>query len=183
MEKSADSGCALLSWSMAMGLGLEQSAWLGIIVAIVIGLAMTLMCGTPRTGLVRPQHTGEDLSPRRVSFAPAKGSRAKSEPAPEVADDEGKKPELFAAPVGAADDLKRIKGIGPGLEKALNDMGVHHFGQIAAWTPAEVAWVDRNLVQFKGRASRDDWVDQARLLASGGETEFSRRVDKGEVYD
>jgi predicted flap endonuclease-1-like 5' DNA nuclease len=71
----------------------------------------------------------------------------------------------------------------PGLERALNDMGIHHFSQIASWSPAEVAWVDQNLVQFKGRASRDDWVDQAKLLASGGETEFSRRVDKGDVYD
>jgi NADH-quinone oxidoreductase subunit E len=100
-----------------------------------------------------------------------------------VAEADGKKPELLSAPKGDADDLKKIKGVGPGLEKALNEMGVYHFDQIARWTADEVAWVDQNLVQFKGRASRDDWVDQAKTLASGGETEFSRRVEKGDVYD
>jgi NADH-quinone oxidoreductase subunit E len=45
-----------------------------------------------------------------------------------------------------------------------------------------VAWVDQNLEGFKGRVTRDTWVDQARLLASGAETEFSKKVDKGDVY-
>ncbi len=44
----------------------------------------------------------------------------------------------------------------------------------------DVAWIEANL-SFPGRVTRDDWVEQARLLASGGEIEFSRRVDKGEV--
>ena len=42
--------------------------------------------------------------------------------------------------------------------------------------------MDSNLEGFHGRVTRDDWVGQAKLLASGGETEFSQRVDKGEVY-
>jgi hypothetical protein len=50
------------------------------------------------------------------------------------------------------------------------------------WTADEVAWVDQNLEGFKGRVTRDNWVEQARLLASGGETEFSKKVDKGDVY-
>ena len=54
--------------------------------------------------------------------------------------------------------------------------------QIAAWTPDEVAWVDANLDGFNGRVSRDRWVEQAKVLAAGGETEFSRRVDEGDVY-
>ncbi len=83
---------------------------------------------------------------------------------------------------GGADDLKRIKGVGPKLEELLHSLGFYHFDQIAAWTPAEIAWVDSNLEGFNGRATRDDWVAQARLLAAGGETEFSQRVDKGEVY-
>jgi NADH-quinone oxidoreductase subunit E len=90
---------------------------------------------------------------------------------------------ISAARDGRADDLKKIKGVGPKLEKVLNSMGFFHFDQIAGWTAAEVAWVDENLEGFKGRVSRDDWVTQAKLLASGGETEFSKRVDKGDVYD
>jgi NADH-quinone oxidoreductase subunit E len=81
-----------------------------------------------------------------------------------------------------ADDLKRIKGVGPKLEKLCNRLGFYHFDQIAAWTADEVAWVDQNLEGFKGRVTRDNWVEQARLLASGGETEFSKKVDKGDVY-
>ena len=87
-----------------------------------------------------------------------------------------------AAREGGADDLKRIKGIGPKLEEMCHRLGFFHFDQIAAWTDAELAWVDQNLEGFKGRASRDQWVAQAKQLAAGGETEFSKRVDKGDVY-
>ena len=83
---------------------------------------------------------------------------------------------------GGADDLKKIKGVGPKLEELLHSLGFYHFDQVAAWTAAELAWVDENLEGFHGRASRDEWVAQAKILAAGGETEFSRRVDKGEVY-
>ena len=97
--------------------------------------------------------------------------------------DHGTRPETLSAPRGGqADDLKQIKGVGPKLEAVCNDMGFYHFDQIAAWTAEEVAWVDANLKGFKGRVSRDDWVGQAGILASGGETEFSKRVDDGDVY-
>jgi NADH-quinone oxidoreductase subunit E len=82
---------------------------------------------------------------------------------------------LPAARDGRPDDLKRIKGVGPKLEALLNGLGFFHFDQVAGWTAAELAWVDANLEGFKGRASRDDWVAQARILAAGGETEFSGR--------
>ncbi|MCC6006497.1 MAG: hypothetical protein JJU40_02330, partial [Rhodobacteraceae bacterium] len=104
-------------------------------------------------------------------------------PAPAPSGD-GVKPALLSAPRGGqADDLKRIRGIGPGLEKELNAAGVYHIDQIAAWSAEEVAWADQNLVRFKGRVSRDDWVGQARQLDEGGETDFSRKVDKGGVYE
>lgn len=89
---------------------------------------------------------------------------------------------LSAARDGKADDLKKIKGVGPKMEGVLNKLGFYHFDQVAAWTGEELAWVDDNLDGFKGRASRDNWVEQAKLLATGGETEFSKKVDKGGVY-
>ena len=96
---------------------------------------------------------------------------------------EGKRPAALDAPRGGKpDNLKEIKGIGPKLEKMLNEMGFYHFDQIANWTDEEVAWVNANLTGFKGRVTRDNWVEQAKILASGGETEFSKRVDKGDVY-
>ena len=95
----------------------------------------------------------------------------------------GSAPGALKAPEGGkADDLKMIKGVGPGLEKLLNGMGVFHFAQIAGWSAADVDWVDNNLVRFKGRASRDNWVQQAKTLAKGEATEFSARVKDGKVY-
>ena len=76
-----------------------------------------------------------------------------------------------------ADDLKLISGVGPKLEKTLNDLGFWHFDQVSKWTKADVAWVDNNL-QFKGRIERDNWMKQAKTLAAGGETEFSKRKKK-----
>jgi NADH-quinone oxidoreductase subunit E len=96
---------------------------------------------------------------------------------------EAVRPERLDAPRGGvADDLKKIKGVGPKLEATLHSLGIFHFDQIAAWTEGELAWVDSHLEGFNERATRDAWVDQARVLTTGGETEFSRRVDKGEVY-
>lgn len=80
----------------------------------------------------------------------------------------GTKPLLLTeARNGHPDDLRQIKGVGPKLETALHQLGVFHYDQIANWSADEVAWMDDNLVQFKGRVSRDDWVTQAKALASG----------------
>jgi NADH-quinone oxidoreductase subunit E len=57
-------------------------------------------------------------------------------------------------------------------------MGFFHFDQIAKWGQDELAWVDQNLEGFKGRASRDSWVDQAEKLARGEETEFPAKAAK-----
>ena len=75
-------------------------------------------------------------------------------------------PERLDAPQGDKDDLKQISGVGPKLETLLNEMGFWHFRQIAAWGPAEIAWVDARL-KFKGRIERDNWVAQATELAKG----------------
>lgn len=124
-----------------------------------------------------------DMSTRMARREAKRAQRAATDAPASDAPVAETKPGLLAAPkAGKADDLKQIRGVGPSLEKALNDMGVWHFAQIAAWSPAEVAWVDANLVKFKGRIARDNWVEQAKLLAAGGQTEFSERVKKGDVY-
>lgn len=104
-----------------------------------------------------------------------KDSGAKSKRAPVAADG---KPELYdAPPAEGADDLKLISGVGPKLEQTLNEMGVYRFEQVAAWRKKEIEWVDSRL-RFKGRIERDDWMSQAKILAKGGETEFSKRKKK-----
>ena len=78
------------------------------------------------------------------------------------------------------DDLKRIRGIGVLIEKKLNSMGIIAYEQIANWTADDIDRVSQSL-DFKGRIERENWVEQARILASGGATEFARRVDRGEA--
>jgi len=78
------------------------------------------------------------------------------------------------------DDLKRIRGIGVLIEKRLNALGITSYEQVANWTKADIDSVSSQL-DFRGRIERENWVEQARILASGGQTEFSRRVDRGEV--
>ena len=95
----------------------------------------------------------------------------------------GSKPNLLDGPRnGEADDLKRIKGVGKVIEGKLNNLGIYHFDQIAKWSRKEVNWVT-TFLSFKGRVDRENWIEQAKLLASGEETEFSKKVDKGSVYD
>jgi NADH-quinone oxidoreductase subunit E len=77
---------------------------------------------------------------------------------------------LKAARAGTPDDLKVIVGIGPKLEILCHKLGFFHFDQIAAWTAAEIAWVNDNLEGFKGRVTRDKWVEQAKALAKGSAT-------------
>jgi predicted flap endonuclease-1-like 5' DNA nuclease len=78
------------------------------------------------------------------------------------------------------DDLKRIRGIGRVNEAKLNEMGITTFAQIAAWGPEEEQRYGE-LLEFEGRIEREEWVAQAKILAMGRDTEFSQRVDRGEV--
>ncbi len=63
---------------------------------------------------------------------------------------------------GSSDDLKRISGIGPSLERILRKQGVHSFRQIALWTEADIEQISRELGVFRNRIQRDGWIDQAR---------------------
>jgi NADH-quinone oxidoreductase subunit E len=100
----------------------------------------------------------------------AAAQTAHAEPAKEAEPQEvtGTAPQKLDGPRGGvADDLKRIKGIGPKLEQLCHSLGFFHFDQVANWTDEEVAWVDANLEGFKGRVTRDQWVAQAKELAKG----------------
>ena len=62
------------------------------------------------------------------------------------------------------DDLKLIKGVGPKLEKMLNELGITTFAQIAAWSKSDIEEISEKLGSFKDRVTRDDWVKKARQL-------------------
>ncbi len=79
---------------------------------------------------------------------------------------------------GKADELQRILGVGPKYEKLLHNLGFYHFDQIASWTPDQISWVDDHL-QFNGRIEREEWVEQAQLLANGEMAQFTKLYGDG----
>lgn len=81
-----------------------------------------------------------------------------------------------------SDDLKEIKGVGPKLEELLHENGVTRFSQIAEWSDADIDHFAELIGRMGGRIRSDDWIEQARILTTGGETEFSKRVEQGGVY-
>lgn len=86
-------------------------------------------------------------------------------------------PAVTAADSGA-DDLLKLKGVGAKLNALLIDLGVTRYQQIADWTEADIAAIDARLGNFKGRPVRDQWIDQAKLLAAGDIAGFEARYGK-----
>ena len=82
-----------------------------------------------------------------------------------------------AGRVAVPSDLKRIRGVGVSIEKRLHAMGITSYEHIANWTASDIDRISQSL-DFKGRIERENWVEQARILAAGGQTEFSRRFDR-----
>lgn len=94
-----------------------------------------------------------------VSLVQRKAVKAASSPAvPVAAGNSG------GGGLAARDDLKRIKGIGPKLEALLHRNGITTLWQLATLTPEQIAALDAQLEEFKGRITRDNWVEQARRL-------------------
>ena len=102
----------------------------------------------------------------RVAPAPAK-DHASLAPRPSGKTSlPGKRPEALAAPrADGADDLKKIKGIGPKSEEKLNALGIYHFDQIADWNLDNARWVGAALAS-PGRIERGKWIQQAREFAT-----------------
>jgi NADH-quinone oxidoreductase subunit E len=98
--------------------------------------------------------------------APAGGPVANNAGAARVSD-EHRPLILTGARESGPDDLRLIRGVGPKLEAMLHEMGIFHFDQIADWSAMNLRWVDQNLGSFRGRAVRDDWIGQAKKLATG----------------
>jgi predicted flap endonuclease-1-like 5' DNA nuclease len=78
------------------------------------------------------------------------------------------------------DNLKKIKGIDSKVETDLNNLGIYHFDQIAKWSNKNCDWIDEFLL-LPGYSKKFQWVDQAKILASGKETLYSQKVENNEV--
>ncbi len=106
---------------------------------------------------------------RRAKLYYLRGRRGKSARIPERVDARGKKLAArdkfkgFKKPKGDPDDLKLISGVGEELEKRLNKLGITRFEQIANFSDEDITKVDE-VLNFKGRIEREDWVGQATKL-------------------
>ena len=130
----------------------------------VVRITDILEKGAEKTGVKAAVGAG---SVSAAAVAAAKPAAKKA--APKKAEAKAEAPKKAAAkkaPAKAAgDDLKKLSGVGPALEKKLHEAGITTFEQIAAWTEADVAAIDEKL-SFKGRIEREGWVEQARKLVA-----------------
>ncbi|MET1413421.1 50S ribosomal protein L21 [Roseibium sp. HPY-6] len=116
-----------------------------------------------------PKKAAPKAEEKESEAAPKAEAAPKTEEAPKASEvKEDKKEEaavepLFAAPEGK-DDLKKISGVGPVLEKKLNALGITTYEQIVNFSAEDIARVDE-VLNFKGRIERDNWVEQAKELA------------------
>ena len=126
--------------------------------------------GADKSGVKAAIGAGSVSAKAVEAAAPAKKKPAKKAETAKKAEAPKKaaepKTEAPKAEAAAADDLKKLSGVGPALEKKLLAAGVTTFAQIAAWTEADIAEFDEKL-SFKGRIEREGWVEQAKELAKG----------------
>ena len=70
----------------------------------------------------------------------------------------------YTTGIYAPDDLQMIKGVGPAIEKTLNDLGIYRYNQIAEMSEYDIDRVAQQLKGFRSRIYREDWIGQARSL-------------------
>jgi predicted flap endonuclease-1-like 5' DNA nuclease len=79
---------------------------------------------------------------------------------------------------GPADDLSRLKGVGPKFVARLNELGITRYDQLAGLNANEAAHLDERLGAFQGRLARDRIIEQADYLGRGDIDEFEERFGK-----
>ncbi len=107
---------------------------------------------------VKAQVIKEDTSPD--TKAPSKDTEASQDDINNLLGNLG----TFDAATQTADDLKKVNGIGPVMEKKLNEIGIYTFDQVSKMTETEYNLLDSITGSFPGRAQRDDWAGQAEKL-------------------
>lgn len=130
----------------------------------------------PATASTAPAKKAAAPKTAKASAATASKNPAAKKPVAKKAAPKKAAPKAPAKP----DDLKLIKGVGKLIETKLAKEGITQYSQIAAWKKADIIDFDEKL-SFKGRIERDDWIAQAKILAKGGTTDFSKRATKGDV--
>ncbi len=94
----------------------------------------------------------------------ADGANPVTESTAETANENAEVEDQPLLSAGIRDDLQRIRGIGPTIEKTLNEMGIFRFNQIAELSEYDIDRVANRLRGFHSRIHREDWIGQARAL-------------------
>lgn len=91
------------------------------------------------------------------------------------------KPLILTSPkLTGKDSLTKIKGITSKIESDLNNLGIYHFEQISQWSNKNCEWVEEFLLLPK-IVRGNQWVEQAKVLLSGRDTEYSLQLENGKV--
>ncbi len=91
------------------------------------------------------------------------------------------KPLILTSPnLTGKDCLIKIKGITTKIELDLNNLGIYHFDQISKWSTKNCEWIEEFLL-LPRVARETQWVEQAKVLQLGRNTEYSLQVEKGEI--
>ena len=164
-----------------------ESNWPVLAVAILAVLLVAWWlfkrATTPQTRSRRPDVLDEGAAPAQRNQALIDAAPAFTAPA--AGELMGGMAEVIAAAVheetstvSLGDDLTLIKGLGPKLAALLGQLGVTSFAQIAAWSEDDIAAIDPKLGAFAGRPTRDQWAEQARLLADGDKAAYEAKFGK-----
>ena len=156
--------------------------WIYIVLAVIVALLVTwwLFAANRKTTVALSRDEGPIGGARRNQALIDSPPAASVPPAtPEGLAGIGEAIDASVRPVPVdADDLTRIKGVGPKVAKLLHGLGVTAFAQIAAWDEGEVDRIDAQLGSFAGRIRRDDWRAQAALLAAEDTAAFEAKFGK-----
>jgi predicted flap endonuclease-1-like 5' DNA nuclease len=159
--------------------------WGLILAALIIGIVVAwwLFAANRKTRVEtsdRPDALDENAAPatRNHALIDAPAVAPQAAVPPPASQEMAGAPGSTGSDATGADDLSRIKGVGPKLKTLLGSLGVTSFEQIASWTPADIERIDAQLGNFQGRILRDNWTEQARLLASDDTSGFENQFGK-----
>lgn len=152
---------------------MSETGWIIVLIAVIaVALVFWLARGKQKSPPAESALPPSEAAPS----APPPAAPVAAAPAPVAPQSAASPPE--PTPLGMPDDLLRLKGVGPKIAAILHEQGITHFAQIANWTDTDMADIDARLGNFSGRPRRDNWVDQARLLASGDIAAYEAKYGK-----
>lgn len=159
-----------------------------IIVAVLAVLILGFLVMRPKKSAPRIERTGEPyIASTERPYMKTKDSTEGNSVADEVAaattDVAGEVLSVeahreLAGATGPADDLARLKGVGPKMVARLHELGVTRYAQLAGFNGTELAHLDERMGPFKGRLARDRVAEQADYLARGDRDGFEEKFGK-----